>query len=165
MVDQIPEPNDDGSSGEQVVGSDLNLVIVPQHPIGSPIEKTLLGLASSNSKGMGGEVVANLVAGSFSHITHELSHAKSELSSERAETKLLRERLEAARVEIADLKSRLNFSERGKLYLSFSLVAGPTFISIGIDQIRGGQSNLGWLLVLSGVSSLIVGWFSYGRGK
>lgn len=164
VIERIPEPEDSGSSGTQVRGADTATSLVPERvPVGRPLEQTIVGLAATNPRNMGGEFGASLLAGSFSHISLELAETKEELRKCRADLDSSRSKLEEARVNVATIKEKLASAESEKSIRSVCLVGGTAVVGFGIDQVRGGQLTAGWILVGVGVVFALIGWFSVGR--
>ena len=76
----IPKPDESGSSGEQLPSADAQLVA--SSPLnGLPLADTIQGLAATKYRGMGGEVVAALLAGATSQMSQELQRAKGEIDT------------------------------------------------------------------------------------
>lgn len=164
ITEQIPEPEDSGSSGTQVRGTTSGTSLVLERvPVGRPLEQAIVGLASTNSRNMGGEFGATLLAGSFSQISLELAETKEELKKCRSDLESSRTKLEQARVNIATINGKLTSVENEKAIRSVCLVAGTAVVGFGIDQVRGNQLAAGWILIGVGIALALVGWFSVGR--
>lgn len=162
MID-VPEPDDSGASGTQTQAKESAVSLVPERAVvGRPLEQTIVGLAATNSRNMGGEVAASLLAGSFSHISHELSEARAEVKAIRKELDGANSSLQAEKVSNATLRGKLESVESEKAIRNVCLVAGTTIASFGVDQIRGNQLVAGITLVVIGVALALVGWFSVG---
>lgn len=162
MID-VPEPDDSGSTGTQTKANDSAISLVPERAVvGRPLEQTIVGLAATNSRNMGGEVAATLLAGSFSHISHELSEARAEAKGLRKELDAANSCLQAEKVSNATLRGTLGSAENEKAIRSVCLVAGTAIASFGADQIKSNQVAAGITFAVIGVILSLVGWFSVG---
>lgn len=162
MID-VPEPDDSGSSGTQIQADDSAISLAPEHAVvGRPLEKTIVGLATTNSRNMGGEVAASLLAGSFSHISHELSEARAEVKGLRKELDGVNSSLQSEKVLNATLLGRLESVENEKAIRSVCLVAGTAIAGFGVDQVRNNQMAAGITLIFIGLALSLAGWFSVG---
>ena len=158
----IPEPKDSGSSGtQQPAKAEVAHAVSPMS--GLPIVQTVDGLAATRSRSLGGEVAANLIAGSFNQLQHQLTEMKYEVSSVREKLDEAKEGLANEKIENAVLKGEIDSLNNEKNIRNVCLTAGPTIAAFGVDQLKSKSYVTGWLLVILGVVIAIIGWFSVGR--
>lgn len=158
---EIPKPTDTGSAGTQQVGTGEIVTGAKESPFqGLPITRRVEGLATTHSRSMGGEVAANLIAGSFSQISHDLQTTRQELSETRTELKQALGELSETKSRAAVLEERANAAERDKHLKNLSITAGTALIGIGIELYRNNFDKFGYIVGGFGVLLAILGWFS-----
>ncbi len=158
---EIPKPTDTGSAGTQLVGTGEIATGAKESPfLGLPIIQRLEGLATTHSRSMGGEVAANLLAGSFSQISHDLQTTRQELRETRIELKQTLEELSKTKTRAAVLEERVNAAERDKHLKYFSITAGTVLIGIGIELYRNNFDKSGYIAGGFGLLLVIFSWFS-----
>lgn len=158
---EIPKPTDTGSSGTQQVGKDELVAVAKENPfLGLPITQRVEGLAATHSRSMGGEVAANLIAGSFSQLSHDLQTTRQELSETRTELNQTLGELSETKTRAAVLEERANAAERDKHLKNLSITAGTALIGIGIELYRNNFDKFGYIVGGFGVLLVILGWFS-----
>ena len=159
---EIHEPEDSGSSGTQERGKEISSAINTESPLyGLPITRTVEGLAATNSRSLGGEVAANLIAGSFTQISHELQQTKNDLKQVRNELNETKDELTDNKINSAILYERVNSLTSGRHLHNLSITAGTVLISIGIEFYRNSFEKISF--IISGLGSLLVlfGWLSH----
>ena len=127
-----PEPDDTGSSGTQetsVVKAEIEKEVLLH---GLPITRTVEGLAATKSRGMGGEVVAGLLAGSFTQLSQDLQQTKSELSTTQGKLDETKEVLSNFKVKSAVLSERVKSLTSGRHLKKLSITAGTALVGISI---------------------------------
>jgi hypothetical protein len=163
-VTDIPVPTDTGSSGDQKPPSTTVVIAQPANPLeGLPLVRAFEGLAATNYRSMGGEVVAGLVAGSMSQLAQELENSRKELRESRKELRTARDDLATARQATAVLRERLNGSERHKQLRNFSIAAGTILMGVGIELLRNNFVGIAVIVGVVGVLLVVFGWFSSSR--
>jgi hypothetical protein len=157
-VSDIPKHLDAGSDGSQEVSSkELNHEL--QIPIdGLPITKVVQGLAASKSRSMGGEVAANLIAGSFNQISQELYETKKELKVTRSKLDEKIENLSDCKQRVAVLEERVRAALRNRNLRNFSIFAGTSLIAIALQLENMSVSS--YIIGLLGCLFIVFGWFS-----
>lgn len=164
MVD-IPDTPDSGTLGTQLesVESIDRALVQTQPSAGHPIEQTVQGLAATKSRSLGGEVAANLLAGSVSQLSYEANNARADARSLQVKLDDARERLSDERVRSAELQVLLSSAEDEKKLRNVCLIAGTAIAGFGIDQVRSENVVVGSVLTFLGVVLALAGWFSFGR--
>ena len=161
----IPEePKDTGSSGTQETSV---LKAYPEKDAllhGLPITRTVTGLAATRSRAMGGEVVANLMAGSMEHLSQDLQQTRSELRSTRKELEESNKELTNCKVESAVLKERVKSINSRRHLNNISTIAGMTLVAISIEFYRNTYDKISYIVGGLGVLLILFGWFSYKEG-
>ncbi|MBI2996949.1 MAG: hypothetical protein HYY46_00610 [Deltaproteobacteria bacterium] len=164
-MSEIPKPTDTGSSGTQIVG--VHRAIEPQmeSPLeGLPIARTVEGLAASQAKKMGGEVVAGLLAGSFSQLSANLEDTKRELRSVREELRETQGKLSDYQIKSAVLKDRVDTLVGSRHLKNLSIAIGTVLIGFGIELFRSNLENVAVIPGALGTLLLLLGWFSKNKG-
>ena len=159
---RIPRPSDTGASGEQA-SSDIGGDLVVAEPLSElPIAKTIKGLASTNSRQLGGDVASALIAGATSQIAHDLREAKNELSE-------LRKRYDESCRELGESEKRTavleerNRIEKGVKHLrNFTIFIGTGLLSASFHLHTISLSPYSYIASVLGALLLVVGWFAGG---
>lgn len=158
---EIPKPTDTGSAGTQQTGTGEVVAIAKVGPfVGLPITQRVEGLVATHSKSMGGEVAANLIAGSFGQLSYDLQSTKQELSDSRRELKQVLGELSEAKTRSAVLEERASTAERDKHLKNLSITAGTALIGIGIELYRNNFDKFGYIVGGFGLLLVVLGWFS-----
>lgn len=166
-MSEIPIPQDTGSTGTQepLLGGPARAE--EESPLkGLPITQTVQGLAATHSRSMGGEVAANLIAGSFNQLSHDLQSTKQELSETRDQLRQANSDLSRANVKIATLEANTGADSRERHLKNFCIFAGTTFLGIGIELYKNNFDKFAYITGLLGTLLLLFGWIpSGGRPK
>lgn len=158
---KIPKPTDTGSAGTQQIGTGEIVPVDKESPfLRLPITQKVEGLAATHSRSMGGEVAANLIAGSFSQLSHDLQTTRQELNETRTELRQALGELSKSEAKAAVLEERANAAERDKHLKNLSITAGTALIGIGIELYRNNFDKFGYIVGGFGVLLVIFGWFS-----
>lgn len=161
MTEEIPKPTDTGSAGTQQAGTGEIVAIAKESPFaGLPITQRVEGLAATHSRSMGGEVAANLIAGSFSQLSYDLHTTRQELGDVRQELKQTIGELSHAKTRAAVLEERANAAERDRHPRNISITVGMALIAIGIDLYRSNFDKFGYIIGGFGCLLVILGWVS-----
>lgn len=160
-MSEIPIPPDSGSAGTQASVSGELARIDRESPLkGLPITQKVEGLAATHSRSMGGEVAANLIAGSFSQLSHDLQTTRLELNECSSQLRQRTSDLSDSRIEVAVLRERLTTSSRDRHLKNFCIFAGTTLIGIGIEFYKSPSEKAGIISGIFGIGLLIFGWVS-----
>ncbi len=160
-MNEIPKPTETGSAGTQQAGTSALVTVTEESPLsGLPITQRVEGLAASHPRSMGGEVAANLIAGSFSQLSHDLQTTRDELNSTRGELKQALTDLSDIRIRAAVLEERANAAERDKHLKNLSIATGTILIGIGIELYRNNFDKFGFIVGGLGLLLVILGWFT-----
>lgn len=158
---EIPKPTETGSSGTQQAGTSELVTIAEKSPLsGLPITQRVEGLAATHSRSMGGEVAANLIAGSFSQLSHDLQATRDELNNTRDELRQALNDLSNAKIRVAVLEERSSTAERDRHLKNLSITAGTALIGIGIELYRNNFDKFGVIVGGLGLLLFLLGWFA-----
>ncbi|NKE70628.1 hypothetical protein [Candidatus Manganitrophus noduliformans] len=160
-MNEIPEPTETGSAGTQQPGIETAVSAAQESPLdGLPIARAVEGLAATRSRSMGGEVAANLIAGSFSQLSYDLQETKQELRSTRQELERTREELSDYKTKAAVLEERVSTSFKGRHLRNLSITVGTFIIYLGIELYRNNIDKYPYILGGLGALLVLLGWFS-----
>jgi hypothetical protein len=160
-VTEIPKPTETGSAGTQQAGTGALVTIAEESPLsGLPITQRVEGLAATHPRSMGGEVAANLIAGSFSQLSHDLQTTRDELNNTRGELKQALNDLSNTRTRAAVLEERASTAERDRHLKNLSITAGTVLIGIGIELYRNDFNKFGIIIGGLGLLFVFLGWFT-----
>lgn len=164
MVDesQVPIPEAEASSGQQEethAETSIVTAIVPRSSNQNPFEKTIHGLATDNSKTLGGEVGAKMLAAMTSHMASENTEKKFEIQILQNEIKKQNNELLLLREKNAMLSERLKGVNAGNRIKSFSIFLGASLITFSVDYYSSGQLKIAGALAVAGLVSTILGWW------
>lgn len=158
-LNEIPKPTDTGSAGTQQAGIGV-LVVSEKSPLnGLPITNRVEGLAAAHPRSMGGEVAANLIAGSFSQLSHDFQTTRQELKDTRGELKGVVGELLEVKIRAAVLLERANASERDRNLKNLGITTGTILIGLGIELYRNSFEKFGYIVGGLGLLLLVLGWF------
>lgn len=164
-MSEIPKPDETGSDGTQEAGTGAVVSVAQESPLeGLPITRRVEGLAATHSRSMGGEVAANLIAGSFTQLSHDLQETKQELRSTRQELERTREELSNYKTKAAVLKERVSTTFKGRHLRNLSITVGTILISLGIDFYRNNFDKYAYILGVLGTLLIFLGWSSMEGG-
>jgi hypothetical protein len=107
---------------------------------------------------MGGEVAANLIAGSFNQISQELYETKKELKVTRSKLDEKIENLSDCKQRVAVLEERVRAALRNRNLRNFSIFAGTSLIAIALQLENMSVSS--YIIGLLGCLFIVFGWFS-----
>lgn len=156
---EIPIPQDTGSAGTQeALAGDLVRVNKESPFKGLPITQKIEGLAATHSRSMGGEVAANLLAGSFAQLSHDLQSTRQELSDTREQLGQVQSDLFKASLKCAVLEDRAITDTRNRYLKNFCIFAGTTFLGIGIELYKNNFDKFGYITGVLGILLLVLGW-------
>ena len=159
---EIPEPEETGSTGEQQPETETAELIPPspENPFQSfPIEQTVRGLAATKARSMGGEVAANLIAGTFTQLSNDYGEAKSELGAVRQALDSTRSELSICQIREAVLKERVSTYAQGRHLRNVTIVVGTSLLGIGFELNRNNADVLSLLAGGMGLLLIVMGWF------
>ena len=164
---ELPQPPITGSSGTQEPATAQEVVVLKADPplAGLPLAETVQGLAATRARSFGGEIGAQLVAGSFTHISLELQSTKQELRDVQRELKKSNADLAGEQMKNATLQERLVGLSRSKHFGQAGVLIGTIVLGVGFDMVRGTQQMLGLGLSLLGVILILVSWFASPKGS
>jgi len=164
-VKEIPKPTETGSAGTQQAGSGALVTAAEESPLsGLPITQRVEGLAASHPRSMGGEVAANLIAGSFSQLSHDLETTRNELSAVRGELKQALNDLSDTKTRAAVLEERATAADRERHLKNLSITAGTILIGIGIELYRNNFDKSGVIVGVLGMLLVVLGWITQKGG-
>lgn len=158
----IPEPEKTGSAGTQTPATAdfVPAAVNPGTFDSLPITRAVEGLAATKSRGMGGEVVAGLLSGSFAQISHELSETKSDLRAVRSELDSARTSLETERVKNAALRQQISSAENNRHIRNVAIFAGPIIMGLAIEAYKNQFATAAFAMAIVGLALVLVGWLS-----
>lgn len=157
-VTEIPEVKDSGATGDQEAGEKA-LVHPSQEPLfAPPITAAIQGLASSNAKNMGGVVVANLLSGSFSQLSHELQDAKLDLKNTRREFTTTHGELSKCKTQVAVLEERVSTSSRQKHLCNMAIAGGSIILGLAVQLDHQTLGAIPYVLGGIGCLFVLMGW-------
>lgn len=158
-MSQIPIPQDTGSAGTQeALASELVRVDKESPFKGLPITQKIEGLAATHSRSMGGEVAANLLAGSFAQLSHDLQSTRQELTDTRGQLGRAQSDLSKASLKCAVLEDRATTDTHNRYLKNFCIFAGTTFLGIGIELYKSNFEKFGYIIFAIGALLLVLGW-------
>lgn len=157
----IPEPENTGSAGTQVTEPEKQLSpAAPDTALEKlPLEKTIEGLSATRSRSMGGEIAAGLLSGSFNQICHELKETKHELRETRSDLKTTNQDLSDCKERAAVLSERVRSGSRSRHLQNISILAGTTFVALGIELYRNDLDKFAYIVGGLGALMILLGWF------
>jgi len=157
----VPEPEATGSTGTQRSGSTDMIPSVNMGTFDSlPITRAVEGLAATRSRGMGGEVVAGLLAGSFGQISHELAETKADLRVARAEITSTRDALSREQITNASLRQCVLSNESNRLIHNIAIFVGTILLGSSIEFYKSSYHVWAFVSGLLGVVLVLVGWLN-----
>ena len=158
-MEEVPIPQDTGSAGTQQPLAGELVQVNKESPLkGLPIAQKIEGLAATHSRSMGGEVAANLFAGCFAQLSHDLESTKQELTGIREQLKQSQADLSTASQKCAVFEDREKREPQHRLLKNFCIFTGTIFLGIGIDLFRNSFNTLGYITGGLGVLLLVFGW-------
>lgn len=161
----IPKPDETGSAGTQQTGTAGVVPAEQESPLqGLPITQIVEGLAATRSRSMGGEVAANLIAGSFTQLSHNFQETKQELHSTRRELERTREELSGYKIKAAVLQERVSYLFRDRHLKNLSITVGTVLIGLGIEFYRNNLEKTSYIVTGLGALLIFLGWFSRDGG-
>lgn len=161
----IPKPDETGSTGTQQTGTAGVVSVEQESPLqGLPITQIVEGLAATRSRSMGGEVAANLIAGSFTQLSHNFQETKQELQSTRRALEHAREELSDYKTKTAVLQERVSNIFRDRHLKNLSITAGTILIGLGIEFYRNNLEKTSYIVTGLGTLLIFLGWFSRDGG-
>jgi len=164
-VIEIPKPNETGSAGTQQTGTASVAPVEKESPLqGLPITEVVEGLAATRSRSMGGEVAANLIAGSFTQLSHNYQETRQELRNTRLELERAQKELSGSKTKTAVLQERVNNVFRERHLKNLSITAGTVLIGLGIEFYRNNLEKASYVVAGLGLLLIFLGWFSRGGG-
>jgi hypothetical protein len=156
-----PIPDETGASGTQIAGSQDSLVLDATPPTsGLPITHVLDGLAATRARSLGGEVAANLIAGSFSQLAHDLEITRADLRIRDEQLRKAQQDLGDANVTIATLRERVGAINRLQNLKQISIFAGTVLMGVAVDLYKSNLEKISYLLGLVGIILFLVAWFT-----
>jgi hypothetical protein len=158
-MSEIPIPQDTGSAGTQEALAGELVRVDKESPFkGLPITQKIEGLAATHSRSMGGEVAANLLAGSFTQLSHDLQSTRQELTDTRKQLGQAQSDLSQASLKCAVLEDRAITDTQNRYLKNFCIFAGTTFLGIGIELCKSSFDTFGYITGGIGALLLILGW-------
>ncbi len=157
-ITSVPEVEDTGSSGDQQESS-TELILPKQDTPFEPITEAINGLAASNTRSMGGEATARLIAADFQHMTNTLRETKGDLKEAQRELSEKQTELSECRVDKAILNERVSSASSGRHLRNLSIAVGTFLLGIAIDHSQNGIETLPWFVGIVGFILVITGWF------
>jgi hypothetical protein len=162
----IPVPQDTGATGTQEQKNDsVSLVESPQPPEGMIIADRVNGLASTNSRSLGGEVAAGLISSTFTQMSHDLQDAKSQIRYLTKELKTSEQGKHEWKEKASVLQERVEANQTIRTLGNISITLGTALLGIGIELYRNNLEGLSYLISAIGGSFILLGWLSGRRGK
>ena len=161
----IPEPPGGGSTGkQQPVASDIT-PIEPYTPLaGLPLAQRVEGLAATRPRNFGGEIAANLLAGSFSQMSTDLQLHREQASTAFERVNHLQQELGTANTRVAVLEERLAAHDRTQNVKHIAIFAGTVLLAVAIDLFKAEMKAVGTIVAVLGAGLLVFGWISKQRG-
>lgn len=161
----IPKPVETGSTGTQQIGTTRDVLAEQVSPLqGLPIARIVEGLAATRYRSMGGEVAANLIAGSFTQLSHNFQETKQELQTTRRELESAREELSDYKTKAAVLQERVSNIFRDRHLKNLSITVGTVLIGLGIEFYRNNLEKASYIVGGLGILLIFLGWFSRDGG-
>lgn len=161
----IPKPPGGGSTGtQQPEASDIT-PIEPYSPLaGLPLAQRVEGLAATRPRNFGGEIAANLLAGSFSQMSKDLQIQRESASAANERANQLQRELGTANTRVAVLEERLAAHERTQNVKHIAIFAGTALLAVAIDLFKAEMKVVGAIVAILGAGLLFFGWISKQRG-
>ena len=157
---EIPEIEETGSTGAQQPASKEITPAHPESPFSpGPMSEVVNGLASSRPRSMGGEVAANLLAGSFAQLSNELAETKADLRATHETLDATRTNLSECETREAVLQERVSTAIGGRHLRNVALVGGTALLGIGLELGRSKAETLSLLVGGIGLLLILMGWF------
>lgn len=161
----VREPQDTGTAGTQQPASPTeNLNQLGAALQGLPMVQAVVGLATTRSKGLGGEITAGLLAGIVHQTAQEYHDTKRELATTRERLEQKQQALADSRQEVAVLLVRLREVSSGRHLRNLLIIVGSFLIGLGFDSYRNGLNTGAIIFCGLGALLVLVGWFAQ-RGK
>ena len=113
---------------------------------------------------MGGEVAANLIAGSFTQLSHNLQETRQDLQSTREKLEKTQEELSEYKTKTAVLQAKVGAYSKGRHLKNICIAAGTALIGIAIDFYRNNFDKFAYIVGLLGALLIFLGWFSKEEG-
>ena len=162
-MSDIPHPDDTGSAGTQTVATQQTRPSIPDSSVGEmPIAETMMGLAATKSRSMGGEISATLIAGSFVQLSHDLQKTRQDLQETRQRLSDVQEELSEYKTKAAVLTERIRAHARGRHLKNLSITVGTTLVVIGIELYRNDLVKASLPISILGGLLVVFGWLSTG---
>lgn len=159
MSETLPIPQDSGSAGTQEALAGELVRVNKESPLkGLSVAQKIEGLAATHSRSMGGELSANLIAGSFAQLSADLQSAKQELTETREQLRQSQLDLSKASQKCAVFDDREKRETQHRLLRNFCIFAGTTFLGIAIDLCKNSFDTAGYVTGALGTLLLIFGW-------
>ena len=161
----IPEPPGGGSAGkQQPVASDTTPIEMYSPLAGLSLAQRVEGLAAARPRNFGGEIAANIIAGSFSQMSTDLQIQRENASTAIERVNDLQQELGKANTRVAVLEERLAAHERTQIVKHIAIFAGTALLAVAIDLIKAEMIAVGIIVALLGGGLLVFGWISRLRG-
>lgn len=158
-----PVPDETGASGTQIAGSQGSLSLDTTPPTsGLPITHVLDGLAATRARSLGGEVAANLLAGSFSQLAHDLEVNRADLRTRDEQLRNVQQDLGNANVTIAILRERVGAIGRLQKIKQISIFGGTVLMGIAIDLYKNNLEKISYILGALGLVLFLAAWIIRG---
>ncbi len=164
---EIPHLEESGSAGTQQAGPAEEAPSAKLRPLeGLGLADRVDGLATTQPQGMGGDVPAQLIAGSFMQLSGDLKETKFELRNSQKKFEDTSAELSDCKIRVAVLEATVDTFFRGRYLKNLSLVVGTGLIGIGVELVLKDVKPIGHSLWVLGALLLLFGWFSMGhKGK
>jgi hypothetical protein len=160
-MSEIPIPQDTGSTGSQEASVSELASIEKESPLsGLPITQKIEGLAATHSRSMGGELAANLLAGSFTQLSHDLQASRQELTNTRDQLRQATSDLSSARTRCAVLEALAKSDAKNRHLKNFCIFTGTVLLGIGIELSRNSFETSSYITGGLGALLLLFGWFT-----
>jgi hypothetical protein len=161
----IPKPPSSGSSGTQKPESDGDQALEPYAPLsGLSLVQRFEGLAATKPRNLGGEVAANLIAGTFIQVTADLQLHRSQAAEAQARATQLQQEVGVANTRIAVLEERLAAHERTQATKSIAIFSGTVLLAVSIDLLKAEFVIPGIIIAALGTTLVLFGWITKLRG-
>lgn len=162
---EIPEPPESGSTGTQVpTPEDASVLDATPAFQGILIAQAVEGLATKNSRNMGGGVGAMLLAGSFGQLTHDLDEARRTIRTKETELQRINDKQNSVATRVAVLEERLGSLTKSQRIRQVAVFSGTALFGIAIDLWKSALVTPAVLLAALGTVLLAFGAFSQPGG-
>jgi hypothetical protein len=156
-----PVPDETGASGTQIAGSQDSLSLDATPPTsGLPITHVLDGLAATRARSLGGEVAANLIAGSFNQLAHDLEVTRADLRTRDEQLRNAQQDLGNANVTIATLRERVGAISRLQNLKQLGIFVGTALMSVAIELYKSNLEKISYILAALGFVLFLAGWIT-----